>query len=394
MISVLELRSVRGTGGGPEKTILLGATQHDHRRFRITVCYVRDMRDEVFGIDEQARRLGVDYVEIREQHSFDRSVWSQLLAVGQERRVDIVHGHDYKTNLFAWLLARRLRAIPMATSHGWTGHSLRERWLYYPGDRRILRRMPRVVAVSTDVRNELIRAGTPSPSVRVLLNGIDPAAFRRDALRRVRMRSELGVGADVKLIGAVGRLEPQKRFDLLLEAFAAVHDDWRATRLVIAGDGSLRDDLEDQARRLGIVDACRFLGHRFDVADLQDAFDVFVQSSDYEGTPNAVLEAMAMETPVVATDAGGTGELAEPGVHALIVPAGDVARLAVALRNVLADPASAWRRAVAARARVERDLSFAGRTRRLEEIYEELMADAKPGRIAERPAARIGAISA
>jgi glycosyltransferase involved in cell wall biosynthesis len=393
MISVLELRSVRGTGGGPEKTILFGARQHDRSRFRITVCYVRDLRDVVYGVDVQARRLGVDYVEIREQHSFDTSVWPQLLAVGQERRADIVHGHDYKTNLLAWLLAKRLGAVPMATSHGWTGHSRRERWLYYPGDRRLLRRLPRVVAVSSDVKAELVRSGTPSASVSVLLNGIDPAAFQRDALRRVRMRAELGVGADVKLIGAVGRLEPQKRFDLLLEAFATVHQDWRATRLAIVGDGSLRDELEDQARRLGMAGVCRFLGHRSDVADLHDAFDVFVQSSDYEGTPNAVLEAMAMETPVVATDVGGTRELAEPGVHALIVPAGDVGRLSAAIRNVLADPLAAWRRAIAARARVETELSFAERTRRLEHIYEDLVSSRASGGALESTS-RIGAISA
>jgi glycosyltransferase involved in cell wall biosynthesis len=393
MISVLELRSVRGTGGGPEKTILFGARQHDRSRFRITVCYVRDVRDEVFGVGETARRLGVDYVEIREQHSFDTNVWPQLVALAEERRIDIVHGHDYKTNLFAWLMARRLGTIPLATSHGWTGHSFRERWLYYPGDRRILRRLPRVIAVSSDVKGELIRSGARPSAVSVLLNGIDPDLFRRDADRRLRVRAALAIGSDVKLVGAVGRLEPQKRFDLLLEAFASVHADWPATRLVIAGDGSMRDDLEDHARRLGVSAACRFLGHRPDVAGLQDAFDVFVQSSDYEGTPNAVLEAMAMETPVVATDAGGTRELALPDVHGLIVPPGDVPRLASAIRKVIADPASAWRRAIAARRRVETELSFAERTCRLERIYDDLVVN----RASRRPSverSRIGALSA
>ena len=115
MISVLELRSVRGTGVGPEKTILFGAERHDRRRFRITVCYLRDLRDEVFGIDERARTLGLDYVEVRERHSFDVRIWSQLTALAAERRFDIVHGHDYKTNLLAWLLARRTGAVAMAS---------------------------------------------------------------------------------------------------------------------------------------------------------------------------------------------------------------------------------------------------------------------------------------
>src|SRR5688500_17988311 len=145
MIRVLELRSVRGTGGGPEKTILFGAEQHDRDRFAITVCYIRDLRDQIFGIDERAGKLDVDYVEVRERHSFDPGIWSQLVTLARDRRFDIIHGHDYKTNLLAWLLGRRTGAIPLATSHGWTGHSARERWLYYPADRQVLRRLPRVI---------------------------------------------------------------------------------------------------------------------------------------------------------------------------------------------------------------------------------------------------------
>jgi len=373
VISVLELRSVRGTGGGPEKTILAGARCHDASRFRITVCYLRDVRDNVFRIGERARSLALDYVEVRERHSLDSGIWHQLLALTRERRFDILHGHDYKTNLLAWLLARRTGALAMATAHGWTGRSLRERWIYYPGDRRVLRRLPRLVAVSTDVRDTLVRAGVRPSSTTVLLNGIDPEAFRRDAARRERMRRTLGIGPGVKLVGAVGRLEAQKRFDVLLDAFANVREDWRSIELAIVGDGSLRDGLETQARQLGIADACRFLGFRSDIAELHDAFDLFVQSSEYEGTPNAVLESMAMETPIVATDVGGTRELAFPGEHALIVPPGNVVALGAAMRNVLADPAAAWRRSVAARQRVEQELSFAQRTRRLEGIYEGLL---------------------
>lgn len=373
MIAVLELRSVRGTGGGPEKTILCGAEQHDRKKFAVTVCYLRDLRDEVFGVDERARTLDVSYVEVRERHSFDAGIWKQLLALAEERHFDIIHGHDYKTNLLALLLARWTGAVPMATSHGWTGQSRRERWVYYPGDRQVLRRMPRVVAVSSDVRRALIQAGANPASITVLLNGIDPAGFTRDAARRERMRRDFGLSPEVRLVGAVGRLEPQKRFDLLIEAFADVHADWRNTRLAITGDGSLRESLETQARRLGVADACQFLGHRLDIADLHDAFDLLVQSSEYEGTPNAVLEAMAMETPVVATDVGGTNELVRPHTHALLVPPRDVEALSAAVRNVLVDPSAAWRRAIAARERVEKELSFAKRTRRLEAVYEELV---------------------
>ena len=373
MISVLELRSVRGTGGGPDKTILEGAAAHDRSRFAVTVCYVRDERDGAFTIDLRARNLGVDYVELRERHSFDHRIWHQLLSLVRARGTQIVHGHDYKTNLLAYLVARRTSAVPLATCHNWSGQTPRERYIYYPAERALLTRFPRVIAVSSTVRNRLIESGLAPARTALLLNGVDTTTFRRDAARRERVRQQLGVADDVMVIGAVGRLEREKRFDLLLRAFAQVHRDWRATLLVVAGGGGLRTELEATAGQLGIAACCRFLGHRTDIADLQDAFDMFVQSSEREGAPNAVLEAMAMETPVVATNVGGTREIAFPGLHGLLVPSHDIEALAVGMRRVLADPAAAWRRAVAAREWVERELSFAGRIGRLERIYEDLI---------------------
>src|SRR5579872_6172619 len=100
-IRVLELRSVRGTGGGPEKTILLGAKRTDRRRFAVTVCYLRDRRDDAFAVANRAEVRDVDYVEIPERHSFDPSVWPALRKLVRERRIDIVHAHEYKSDLLA-----------------------------------------------------------------------------------------------------------------------------------------------------------------------------------------------------------------------------------------------------------------------------------------------------
>ena len=117
-VRVLELRSVRGTGGGPEKTILLGAAKADPARVRVTVCYVRDERDQVFGLDQRAAALGLDYVEIRESHSFDRRVIPALGELIRERGIDIVHSHEYKTDLLAWWIARRTPVTTLSTAHG------------------------------------------------------------------------------------------------------------------------------------------------------------------------------------------------------------------------------------------------------------------------------------
>jgi len=371
-VKVLELRSVRGTGGGPEKTILRGATMADPRRSQVTVCYLRDERDQEFGVTSRPEREGVDYLEIRERHSFDPGVWPKLRALIAERKIDIVHAHDYKTNLLALLLGKTMAVKALSTVHGWTGHSLRERFCYYPADKRVLARFRRLIAVSSDIGNELIRHGASPCAVTTVLNGIDHQQFVRDRDRQHDIRQSMGFDSSHVVFGAIGRLEPQKRFDLLLDVFARLHRQHPQARLVIAGDGSQKSALTRQRAELGLENSVTLPGHIADVRPLHHALDLFVQSSDYEGTPNAVLEAMAMETPVVATSAGGTAELVEHGVHGRIVPIGDVDALHDAIESALSDPQSTSQMAARARRRVERDLSFESRVRRVEGIYHEL----------------------
>src|SRR5262245_19072402 len=264
-VRVLELRSVRGTGGGPEKTILLGAAMADASSIHVTVCYLRDRRDRVFAIDDRARRAQLDYVEVTERHSFDPLVWPQLKQLVAERQIDVIHAHDYKTNLLALLLSKACGVAALSTVHGWTGHSARERYCYYPTDKRILANFPRLIAVSTDIAHELVRHGAPPARVTTVLNGIDHRQFTRDAAKVAHARAALNLRPDDVVIGAVGRLEPQKRFDLLLSAFKEIHAHRPNTRLVIAGDGSLKQRLASQRDALGLGNVCQLTGHVNDV---------------------------------------------------------------------------------------------------------------------------------
>jgi glycosyltransferase involved in cell wall biosynthesis len=370
-IRVLELRSACGAGGGPEKTILLGAERSDPR-VAVTVCYIRDARDGAFSVGERARSHGVDYAEVLERGSFDRRVWTALRQIVRSRGIHIVHAHDYKTDLLALMLGRVEKIAPLATAHGWTGHSGRERLLYYPLDKQLLRWFPVTIAVSSEIRSELLRHGAAGDRVRVIPNGIDHRVFARHPETERKVRAELGILPDDIVIGAIGRLEPQKRFDLLIEACATLRKAWPHVRLFIAGEGSLKHELAALAMRRLPGSACQLLGHRTDIVQLHHAFDTFVQSSDYEGTPNSVLEAMALETPIVATDAGGTSDILRADVDGLIVPCGDAGVLARAIERTLLEVKPTDARVRSARTRVETTLSFERRMAAVERVYMEL----------------------
>jgi glycosyltransferase involved in cell wall biosynthesis len=376
-IRVLELRSVRGTGGGPEKTILLGTARTDPARYAITVCYIRDNRDPVFHVDRRAGDLPIDYVEIRERHSFDPGIWRPLRRLLRDRQIDIIHAHDYKTDLLALLLARVEPVIPLATAHGWAGHSRKEEWLYYPADRRILARFPRVIAVSADIRDALVKAGAPPEGVTVVPNGIDTARFRRQAVCEADARTALGLSLDDVVVGAIGRLEAEKNYPLLIRAVADLAAAIPQLRLVVGGEGSQRPHLEALIQSLGLAARCRLLGLVDDIVAFHHALDMFVMCSNNEGSPNAILEAMAMETPIIATTVGGVADLVEHGTEGLLVPRGDRAALSAAMRKTAGSAQRAAERARAARAKVERDLSFERRMDRVERVYEQLVATAR-----------------
>ena len=371
-VRVLELRSVRGTGGGPEKTILLGAAYSDPEKFAVTVCYIRDARDSVFAIDKRAAGMPIDYVEVVERHSFDWSIVPALRRIVRDRRIDIVHAHDYKTDVLAWLLRRTEAIIPMSTAHGWAGHTPRERLFYHPLDKFILRAFPKVIAVSDDIRAELIRWGVDASRTQTILNGIEHMRFKRDRSREREIRRGLGFNDADVVVASVGRLEREKRYDLLIDAVALLRPRWPGIKLVLVGAGTLRGALDAQIERLGLRHCCQLLGERSDVIDLHHAFDLFVQSSSNEGAPNAVLEAMALETPVVATAVGGTPQLCRDGIDGILVAPGSAAALADAMSRALGDREAAAARATTARHRIETTLSFAARMDALEAVYAEL----------------------
>jgi glycosyltransferase involved in cell wall biosynthesis len=279
--------------------------------------------------------------------------------------------HDYKAAYFTRQLTAGGTITPIATLHGWTGTSLRERLCYYPAEKLIARAFPRVIAVSRDIRREMIRWRAERRSLRVLLNGISAEGFRRSPEARQRLRNQLGIATTAFVVGAVGRLERQKRFDLLLKAFSQFVSSHPTARLVLVGDGSQKQTLQKLIDKQGIGGACQLLGARRDVADLYSTFDVMVQSSEYEGTPTVLVEAMAAQVPIVATDAGGTRDLIKAGRHALIVPIHSPEKLADAIADVFLNHAQAAQRAEAAYERARRDLTFAKRTRLLVSIYRE-----------------------
>jgi glycosyltransferase involved in cell wall biosynthesis len=237
-------------------------------------------------------------------------------------------------------VATRLGLARVATAQGFTGGGWKNR-AYECLQRRALRRCDAVIAVSDELARALAEAGIGG--VHTVPNGPPLAA---EPLPPRSAREALGAGPDEYHIGWVGRLSPEKGPDVLLRALEALRDEpsWSAS---FVGDGAMRDDLERAAEGSGLGDRVRFAGRVEDAARLFSGFDLFVLSSRSEGTPVALLEAVAARTPIVASRVGGVERAVGPA-GAVLIPPGDPRALADAILSARADPSAATRRAEAA----------------------------------------------
>jgi glycosyltransferase involved in cell wall biosynthesis len=199
--------------------------------------------------------------------------------------------------------------------------------------------LDRVVTLTERMRAEIIDEGSLDPrEVVAIPYGVRVEDFDVPESEGLAVRREIGLAPDTPVALAIGRLHLQKRFDLLFETFARVRKSVPNAVLVLAGHGRLQPELEGHLDRLGLRDSVRLLGFRSDVARVLSAADCLVMSSDFEGLPMVVLEAMAASRPVVSTSVGSIDAQVDEGVTGHLVAKGDVAALADALSRVLTLP--------------------------------------------------------
>lgn len=280
----------------------------------------------------------------------------------------VVHTHGYRADLLAGWAARRAGRVRVSTLHGFTGGDWKNR-LYERLQLRALRGYDAVVAVSAPIVTRLTGLGFPAAQIALIPNGWAPHVL---PLSRGEARAALGLPASGVLLGWVGRLSREKGADVFLEALARL-DGTEAVGVLI-GDGRERRGLEEAARRLGLQSRLRWLGLRPAAGRYMAAFDVFVLSSRTEGTPIALLEAMAAGVPVVATAVGGVPGVVADEKEALLVASENPVALAQALVRSLADPAGATLRAERARARLATDHALRTWLERHEALYTLLLA--------------------
>ena len=371
--TVFDARVVTGSGGGPDKTILNSPRFLEPLGYRMLCGYLTPSGDPGFAVlERQAAKADAPLFAIPDRGPIDRRIVPKLLKICREENVAIWHGHDYKTNALG-LLLNRVRPMRLVTTlHGWVKRTARTP-LYYRIDRLCLRHYERVFCVSDDLYAAARRSGVAAHRCVLLENGIDTVEYSR---RQTTVDAKLALGfpTDGYLIGAVGRLSPEKGFDVLLHALKRLRDRGTNARLVVVGEGDDRPRLEALTAELGLQDAVRFAGWQSDTKPYFEAMDLFALSSFREGLPNVLLEAMALGVPCLATRIAGVPKLIEHGVNGMLVEPGDDRGLADGIFRMIGQSDLCSRYASAARRTIGERYDFAARTARLADSYDDLLS--------------------
>jgi glycosyltransferase involved in cell wall biosynthesis len=323
--------------GGIEN-VLLTLLRHADREIEfVPLLFTRsDAADRSFF--DRIEAMGIRYRMIKVNHEGPKYFspirnFGETVAVLRRERIDAIHSHGYRADVIALAAARLLGLPVVATCHGFVRND-RRLTLYGRLDVFLLRYFQRVIAVSGRMRDDLIAQGLSPERVAVLQNAIElPCQSAVEAAGR-DTRLRLGLRRDEFVFGYVGRLSPEKGVQHLIDAVRMQPGDEGPWRLLIVGDGPQRRELEASVSAAALGDRVTFAGFHAETSGWYAAMDAFVLPSLTEGTPLALLEAMAHRVPVVASAVGGVPAIVSDHINGLLVPPADAAALAAALREV------------------------------------------------------------
>jgi glycosyltransferase involved in cell wall biosynthesis len=325
---------------------------------------------------EELQRKDIPVVIFDESTLSSLQILKRLVAYFAQHRVDILHTHRYKEHVLGSTAAKSARVRNIVK----TVHGLEEpfsgarRWkmaFYAYLDNLIEKYLTdAIIAVSDDIRRVLAkRLRTP---VITIHNGID--------LDRVKprvgpelVRKSLGIDSGSYVIGTIGRIVPVKGLDYFLSAAEVILGEIQNVHFLIVGEGPYRKHLEQMAQQKGLGKNVIFAGHREDVYDLLNAMDIFVLPSFHEGVPTVLLEAMALQKPIIATDVGGVPEIITDGETGFLVPPKSVKFLADRIVYVIRNLDEARRLIRLARTQVEEEFSTVQQVNKLFMLYVDIV---------------------
>jgi glycosyltransferase involved in cell wall biosynthesis len=359
--------------GGPEKQIIehLKRLNKDEFEGRL-VSYLE--YGEPNRLLKKAKDEGIRNYGISMHGPLDFRAQLKLNKLISKEKIDLLFVHGYKACVMGWWSAKLAEIPVIAFSRGYTSENLKiafYNWL----ERRFLRGMDGIIAVSDGQRKRLESYGIQSRKTWVVHNAISVNSIQRDPDldKRQSVLKKLNISINSKLVVTAGRFSPEKGHRYLVEAISKLKNIKDEVCFVFCGDGMCKNDIVAQSQNLGVFNQCRFPGFREDLDEIFEVMDLMVLPSLAEGLPNVILEAFASAKPVVATEVGGVPEIIENGKNGLLVPVRSPELLARAISKCFSNPDLMKQMGQAGHHKVKSEFNFEKQNKKLENINKEVL---------------------
>jgi glycosyltransferase involved in cell wall biosynthesis len=357
--------------GGAEQQFLELVKGMDKRRFRTIVVTVYDGGD----LEPQIKALpNIEYLCLHRKGKLDFSPFFKVMRLLRTNRVDIVQPFLTPATFFTLLPAVFRRTLVKLVTE--RGNRRRNPGLGYSFYLRVedffTRYADWVIPNSRSGGDHLVSRGINPDKIKVIYNGINIDRLVPDPARTAQVRESLRLAPDGWVVGISASLTPQKDHRAFLKAAQLVLRTMPRVKFAILGDGPLREELENLSDELGVRPNVFFLGNQTEVSPYLANFDIVcLCSSEMEGCSNAILEAMALGKPVVATNVGGNGELVENGRTGILIPVQNPTALADAIMACIKQPELAKEMGRCGREMIATRFSLERMVHDYETLYEE-----------------------
>jgi glycosyltransferase involved in cell wall biosynthesis len=371
-VRILHLRTSNFVGGPERQLLRYGDYEREGPLELIFGTLVGETEGRGFAMAVEER--GLQVLTLPAGKMGDIRALSKLVGYLRKRSIALVCTHGYQADLLGALAGLACRTPVVWFLRGWTGEDWKVR-IYEALDRALLPLATRVVCLSNTQASQLALCRSLARKIRLVHNAVEARSIspqeRLEVRRKLRMRLELPNGSTV--VAAAGRLSPEKGMAYFLHAVPMIRQSFPGAHFVVFGGGPLKSQLEETAQKLFLGTALRFAGFVSDFAELLPGIDLLVNPSLSEVMPNVVLESMACGVPVVATDVGGTAEIAGADKAIALVPPGDSRAIARAVSDLLHDPDRAAELGRAGQRRVQAAFSPTRQKAELRALYQEMV---------------------
>ncbi|MES9835274.1 MAG: glycosyltransferase family 4 protein [Candidatus Thiodiazotropha sp.] len=370
MINVLHLRDTDRVCG-PGKTIIETCSRINSDKYNLYIgIFVRENGEEN-KYQTAAEERGITVLPIVMSHKLDLAVVFRIIKIIKEYKIDVLHSHEYKSDIIVFLVSKLYPIKIVSTAHGWIENTTKSK-MYLSASKNVLKYFDKVIAVSPKIRNELLKYKINEDRCQLVYNAIVIENYISGSYEKSILRNRYKLSNDAVLIGNIGRLSKEKGQKDFVAAAISIAERYENIYFFLVGDGPDKDALSTLITDNGLQERIFLTGHYHDIKPVFQDLDAVGLTSYTEGFPNVLLESLIMRKPIFGTDVGGVRDIIIDGETGQLIQPNDVAAITECMQFIIENPEECKQQVAKGIRLIEERYDFKIRINKIEKLYSEL----------------------